>query len=108
MERIELNANQKKILKALKEMKYSTNEHPIPPGDYEDINLLAQERLVEARGTSDKKSFIFVRLNDYGRAYLHSNPKLKNPSIWEDKKYWITTILSLAALGISIMALING
>ena len=38
---------------------------------------------------------------------MYDNPKLNNPSIWDDKKYIITTVISVVALIISIIALLK-
>ena len=39
------------------------------------------------------------------KKFLDRNPKLKNPSIWEDTKYWITTAFALVASIISIISI---
>ncbi len=48
---------------------------------------------------------IAMFLTTYGKDYLSHNPKLNNPSIWDDKKYIINTIISLVAIAISAAAL---
>ena len=48
---------------------------------------------------------ICPELTDRGKAYIASNPSLKNPTIWDDKKYIINTIISVAALIVAIIAL---
>ena len=50
---------------------------------------------------------VAVQLTDSGIAYLHQNPKHKNPSIWQDKKYIINIAIPLFALVISTIALIK-
>ena len=44
-------------------------------------------------------------LTDRGRAYIACNPTLKNPTIWDDRKYIINMIISVAALIVAIIAL---
>ena len=49
--------------------------------DKEKLNLLT----IEGLGKGNKVSgdvYITYQLTDYGKAYLLSNPKLKNPSIF--------------------------
>ena len=105
MERIALNDNQKRLLRAIQK---GESNLEIAERDIEDANVLIQENLIQV--ASDKAGGLSApRLTDNGRAYIHQNPKLKNPSIWEDKKYWITTSISFVALLMSIIALIiNG
>ena len=58
--------------------------------DKEKLNLLT----IEGLGKGNKVSgdvYITYQLTDYGKAYLLSNPKLKTPSIFDDKKYIVTT-----------------
>ena len=99
MERIKLNKNCKRILRAIKNDTYGDGN----ASDYDDINLLQMEELINALiGFND---FSVAGLSPKGRAYLHSNPKLKNPSIWDDKKYWINTAISVLALIVAIIAL---
>lgn len=102
MDRIKLTPNSQRILKLLRKNQY--NE--VSEADHEDINFLKQEDLVTTL-EAETGSIVLIDLTDKGRAYLHINPKLKNPSIWEDKKYWITTIISLVAIIISIIALVK-
>ena len=101
MDRIALNDNCKKILKTIKAGTYDVS---IPREDTEDVNVLIQCGLVTATELMNG-AYINANLSDKGRAYLHVNPMLKNPSIWEDKKYWITTAGSVIAIIISIIAL---
>jgi len=101
MDKIKLTKNAKNILFALKSNNYTD---PIPGKDYADINFLKQCGLVE---TMDAETgvIILITLSEYGKAYLHIYPKLKNPSLWDDEKYWITTSISLLALIFSIIAI---
>ena len=101
MERIELSKRSKKILLALKANKYPAS---IPTEDANDITVLIEEGLIKATSLMNNQ-YCAASLNQKGKAYLHCNPRLKNPSIWEDKKYWITTSISVLAIIISIIAL---
>lgn len=97
MEKIKLTNRGKQILFLLKECKYKVEE-----SDYEELNLLMIEGLGQGtKGLSD--SFITYQLTEKGKAYLLSNPKLNNPSIFDDKKYIVTTIISIIALILSII-----
>ena len=99
MEKIALNDNCKAIIYAIKNDTYKERD-----ADSEDINLLHTLGLIDVTSTIDGD---FVDgLTVKGQAYLHSNPDLKNPSIWDDKKYWINTAISFAALIVSIIAIL--
>jgi hypothetical protein len=98
MDKISLNDNCKAIINAIKN---DTYEEKI--ADSEDINLLHTLGLIDVISTKDGD--MVDGLTDKGRAYLHSNPTLENPSIWDDKKYWINTAISFAALIVSIIAI---
>ena len=98
MDKIYLNDNCKAIIYAIKNDTYKERD-----ADSEDINLLHTLGLIDVTYTKDGD---FVDgLTDKGRAYLHSNPTLKNPSIWDDKKYWINTAISILALIVAFIAL---
>ena len=98
MDKISLNDNCKAIINAIKN---DTYEEKI--ADSEDINLLYTLGLIDVISTKDRD--MVDGLTDKGRAYLHSNPTLENPSIWDDKKYWINTAISVIALVVAIIAL---
>lgn len=99
MEKITLNDNCKRLLKAIKDDGYQVASK----SDIEDVMTLKALGLIDIIQTKDG---IFIDgLTDEGRVYLHSNPDLKNPSIWDDKKYWINTAISVFALIVAIIAL---
>lgn len=100
MDKITLNNNCKRLLKEIKNGSYQIGLE----SDIEDLNFLNTKGLIDAIQTFD--GYVITGLTDEGRAYLHSNPNLKNPSIWDDKKYWITTAISFAALIVSIIAIL--
>lgn len=98
MDKIKLNDKCKAILMAIKNDTYEDNI-----ANSEDINFLCTLGLIDVISTKDGD---FVDgLTDKGRAYLHSNPTLKNPSILDDKKYLINTAISILALIVAIIAL---
>ena len=101
MERIELPKCCKPILFAIKEKRYLD----IPEKDYLDLHLLEYEGLVDVVW-SEFGSAILANLTYKGIVYMHSNPKLKNPSIWEDTQYWSTTAFALVASIISIISIL--
>ena len=104
MDKIRLTKKGKEIL--IKLHKGEINSSNASTVDFEQANLLKVENLVEfVKSAGDY--VITISLTDFGRAYILSNPKLKNPSIWDDKKYWIPTSIAIAALFISIIALIK-
>ena len=98
MDKIKLNDKCKDILMAIKSDTYGDDI-----ANSEDINFLCTLGLIDVTSTKDGDSV--DGLTDKGRAYLHSNPTLKNPSILDDKKYLINTAISILALIVSIIAL---
>ena len=98
MEKIKLNDNCKRLLKEIKSGSYQ-----VPDSDTDDVMTLNALGLIDITQTKD--GIIIDGLTDEGRVYLHSNPDLKNPSIWDDKKYWINTAISVFALIVAIIAL---
>lgn len=101
MNKITLNKNCKRILLDL-----NNNKYPVVAleKDKNDIDILVYEGLVETMSLINNKQG-FPVLTTKGSAYISRNPKLKNPSIFDDTKYLITTLLSIAAIIISIIAL---
>ncbi len=100
MDRIYLTKNCVKILRGLKDGTYTID----PQTDNTDLYLLEYEGLIDVIRIQSGDA-IDADLTTKGIVYIHSNPKLKNPSIWEDTKYWITTAFAVAATAISIVAL---
>ena len=104
MNKIKLTQRQKAILTQLR-----TNEYPtsIPEEDVDDIYVLMEHNLVKTLDVSDKSGRMMIcpELTDTGKAYIAINPKLNNPSVWDDTKYIINTIISIAALIVAIIAL---
>lgn len=101
MNKIKLNKNCKRILLDL-----NNNKYPVIAleKDKKDIDILVYEGLIEIMSLINNKQG-FPVLTAKGSAYISRNPKLKNPSIFDDKKYLITTLISLISIIISIIAL---
>lgn len=97
MEKIKLPKRCKEILLLSNKRQYKYNIE-----DEVYLNLLVQEGLGDGHRDITHKTTSF-HINNNGRAYLLSNPKLKNPSIWDDKKYLITTSIAILALLISVI-----
>ena len=102
MDRIKLSKEEKLLLKRLSARKYPDQ---VLEEDLKVFMILENESLVH--GTKGKDGILAPRLTAMGESYIASNPKLKNPSIWEDTKYIINTTISIIALIISLIALIK-
>ena len=104
MAKIKLSKNQKSILNSLRDGDYPSL---IPDKDADDIFVLKEFELITAIEVSDKSGRMLIcpDLTDRGRAYIACNPTLKNPTIWDDRKYIINMIISVAALIVAIIAL---
>lgn len=106
MEKVKLSKDSKRILLALCNGKYPDR---VPESDLEFFNLLEVEGFVKSAHTKGDghMEMLAPRLTEEGKAYITTNPTLKNPSIWDDKKYIINTIISVLALIVAIIALIK-
>lgn len=100
MEKIKLTNKCKTILKGLNNKTYK------PKIEDNDALLLLHEYGLIAGNRYSSGEVYTCRITPKGEAYLYDNPKLSNPSIWDDKKYIITTVISVVALIISIIALL--
>jgi autotransporter-associated beta strand protein len=78
-----------------------TSKVGLAEGDY----TVSVANIADYGTTKTYGGIIVTGLTDIGEAYLYSNPQLKDPSIWDDKKYWINTAISLVALIVAIIAL---
>ncbi len=99
MERIELSKTCKMILRAVKNGDYKKYEIC-----YEDILVLIYHGLITGTEVSGRK-FMNLQLTKKGIAYITWNKELKNPTIWEDKKFWIATAISIISVLISLVSL---
>lgn len=100
MEKIYLSESCKKILLAIKNKQYND----IPKSDTEDLLLLEQKELIKVIWCEFGYAVI-ANLSPKGIVYMRINPDLENPSIFDDKRFWINTGISIIALLISIIAL---
>lgn len=82
MEKINLPKSCKKILRAIKNNEYDR----IPVQDTADLLFLENNGLVRVVWCEFGYAVI-ANLTEKGIIYLHINPKLKNPSIFEDKNF---------------------
>jgi len=64
--------------------------------DNRELFLLESKKLIKLSYMSGVMSGASV--TKFGWEYFCFNPTLKNPSIWDDQKYVITTILSIFML----------
>jgi len=106
MEKVKLSKDSKRILLALYNKNYPDR---VPENDLEEFNLLEVEGFVKsahAKGDGHIE-MLAPQLTNEGRAYIATNPSLNNPTIWDDKKYIINTIISVLALVVAIIALIK-
>lgn len=103
MERIKLSKNCKEILRQLQSRTYNLL---YKDDQYNDIQLLIAEGLISATKMIGKR-YSNLQLTEKGELYLYLNPELKDPSIWDDKKYMINTAISIIALIVAIIALFN-
>ncbi len=104
MDKVRISKEGKRILLALRNNNYPDQ---VPDEDYEIFNLLEVEGFVKsahAKGDG-RTAFLAPHLSDEGMAYITAYPDLRNPSIWDDKKYLITTCISVLALIIATVAL---
>jgi len=99
MEKIRLTKNAKRILRILNK----SEDLIISETDEKDLYLLEQEELIELDGYKNGQPF--PEITRKGISYILMNPTLSNPSIWDDKKYWITTGISVLAFLLSVIAL---
>ena len=102
MKKIELPSKSKQILRDLQN---HTHRLLYREEYYESIKILISNGLIEASEIKDSYH-AHLKLTSKGKAYLYENPTLSNPSIWDDKKYLINTIISVIALIMSLIAII--
>ncbi|MBR6197125.1 MAG: hypothetical protein IKQ72_05930 [Bacteroidaceae bacterium] len=99
MNKIYLTKRAKEILRLLNEKKYKLSDN-----DKDDLILLEIEGLGSGKKLVGQSYCTFI-ITEKGKAYIYSNPRLRNPSIWDDKKYIINTIISVISIIISIIAI---
>ena len=97
MERIKLSKREKTILKLLKTCKYPSvvdNKDEMP------VKKLINDGLVSCK-ENEFGSLMVPNLTEKGKLYLYDNPKLHNPSVFQDKGF----VVSIIAIIVSIIAL---
>ena len=91
MERIKLSPREKEIIVAL-----AKNTYILDTGSKDANELEHLEYLGLGKGLPcEFGGYITFKLTPKAKAYLFENPKLKDPSILEDKKFWIDFIANL-------------
>lgn len=100
MEKVKLTKRAKQILRDIGNKSYKQVK-----SDYNDLIILEDAGLVKGSSASGDR-FWTVKITEKGENYLVINPKLSNPSIWDDKKYIITTAISILAFIASLIAII--
>ncbi len=97
MEKVYLTDRAKTILLTL-----SQNKEPeISESDEKDLILLKEEDFIELEGSKD--GMLYPEITDKGIAYVHINPKLTNPSIWQDYKWIITSLIAIIGILVTIL-----
>lgn len=92
-DKIELTEKEKKIFFELANDNYELNNN-------DDSELKHLEFLGLGEGIkSEFGGYFNYELTEKAKAYVFENPKLKNPSILDDKKFWIE-------LGVNILSTI--
>lgn len=100
MEKIKLTENAKRLFLLM--WNKEKNDRPITKEDRQDLFLLKEEGLITFKNSPHGPCALDI--TERGIAYIRINPKLKNPSILDDKKYLINTTISILALLISAAA----
>lgn len=90
MEKIYLKKEEKAIMFALRDEVYKENR-----SDSYYANKLSEKGLISSVGFDGN---LYTSLTDDGEEYLKRNPKLKNPSIWDNKVFVIGTSLTIIGI----------
>lgn len=94
MEKIELPDECKFILVSIANKTFKPTFKPEENGW---LAILENENLIKL--TKDSKGgYITGKLTTRGLAYLTSNPKLKNPSFWDDKHALVEHLINIIGL----------
>ncbi len=102
MEKIKLTERGKEILLLLDNEEYILQD---TDEEAKELLFLTIEGLIGSK-TQVASQYPLIYLKPKGKAYLLSNPNLDNPSIWDDTKFKITTIISIIILGLTIISLV--
>ncbi|MFR9546186.1 MAG: hypothetical protein SNJ29_11495 [Rikenellaceae bacterium] len=101
MEKIFLSKEEKRLLAPILSKGFGAN---FSDEDNQWLYLLEEKGFIHTNKCEGGSVYTASR-TDYAVAYVAFNPDLSNPSIWDDKKYLVTTAISLFAVVISILAL---
>ncbi len=100
-----INKNEKKLLLLLKgrtSLQFDNVKDEITIGEFDDCAWsLKSKNLIDAI-FNEKKHCAYMTINQNGKAYLLGNHKTKNSYLTENKKWIITTIISILAILVSI------
>ena len=91
MEKIKLSDREKEIIIALANKNYLIDNSVKDSDELEHLEYLGFGKGI----TCDFGGYLDYRLTPKAKAYLHNNPKLKDPSIFDDKKFWIEIISNI-------------
>lgn len=94
MEKIELTKREKEIILELMNDSYDINKSTCDIKELKHLSFLGLGKGIE----SEFGSYFDFDLTDVARSYLFENPKLKNPSIWDDKKFWMGFVTDCCSL----------
>lgn len=97
MDRIQLNNREKEILGLLKSGQFPA---VVEKKDEMPVKKLIYEGFVVCK-ENEYGTMLVPNLTEKGELYLYDNPKLKNPSVFQDKGF----VVSIIAIVISIIAL---
>lgn len=97
MDRIQLQKREKEILGLLKAGRFPA---VVEKKDEMPVKKLIYEGLVVCK-ENEYGTLLVPNLTEKGKLYLYDNPKLKDPSIFQDKGF----VVSIIAIIISIIAL---
>ena len=88
-DKIELTKREKEII-----VMASNDSYQVKEEDYKELKHLAFLGLGETMDGEFGQIFEF-ELSNKAKAYLFENPKLKNPSIFDDKKFWFELVSNI-------------
>ncbi len=91
MEKIKLTKREKEIVIALANKTYSIDDSVKDSNELEHLEFIGLGKGI----ICEFGGYLDYRLSPQAKAYLFENPKLKNPSILDDKKFWIDLIANL-------------
>lgn len=91
MEKVKLTSREKEIIIALANNTYSNDNSVKDSSELEHLEYIGLGKGI----TCEFGGYLDYRLTPKAKAYLFENPKLKDPSILDDKKFWIDFVANL-------------